>query len=464
MMPTSTITLKEKNDTRSVKVRRMTVYQQSRIVETIDDTNEIFYVFFHQDKYLNYVPAKKVTKHSHAAKAFKQGVVLYPPHPLIETVISEQPHYKKQSFNDLFKKLQKQHSLQETALIASYFESFIKKANLIQFIKNLYYEERRDGKLLSCYRILHVLKDMAPENSLVDTFSSDLQFTRYDELYKNEDQATLAKDPIYVEKHLYLEKDHDESFQKLSAFYNDRSRWIDLVVLYTARIAHAKKPEDFASFHILIGEHFDEPGKLAILEDLYKRLPDFAPLQQQLLTSYLNDGKVEAVLTLITQHSIKLAPPQSQQLFTLVKQNKISTEMTPEALQNLVLTIFEAKDDQAEDILHQSLNSLLSEHDITYIQEWAAPFKEIPKAKPLLKKIDEMHRITEDPNEQRRLGELYHFFHQPKQAIECMSWDMELRTDDPEPVQWLAKLYHELGMDDEHKAYQQLYIDMVKRA
>ncbi|UOQ92097.1 hypothetical protein MUO14_16565 [Halobacillus shinanisalinarum] len=464
-MSIQAINIKDKQQSRQLEIRRMTIYKQSKIIEAADEQGQIYYIFFHEDQYLNYVTSKKITKRSYVKDAFEKGVTLPPPHPLIEIVVSSYPHFKKQNFNELFKKLQQQYSFQETALIASYFESFIKKDKLADFIKTLFYKDRRDGKLLSCYRILHILKDFAPNHSLVSAFSGDLQFTKYDERYKHGDETFLAKDPIYVERKLYSNKHHELSFQKLMSLYKEQSRWIDMIAMYITRVVHTQTSNDYYILHSLIDEHFISMNRLRLLEDLYTRGLEVEPLRQDLLNLYMEEEKLEEVLTFIGKHELTLQPSQSQRLIKIVKQQEITANATPpEGLRKLIVALFESKDDQAADFLHQAITSLLNERGLPYIQEWAQPLRDISLANPILQKVDEMNRLIEDPSEQRRLGELYHYFHNPEQAIECMSWDMELREEDPEPVQWLAKLYHELGMDEEYKAYQQLYIDMVKRA
>ncbi|MFC7062169.1 hypothetical protein [Halobacillus seohaensis] len=464
-MSISTVTIKDKQESRQLEIKRMAIYKQSKIVEASDEQGKNYYIFFYNEQYLNYVSSEKITKRSHVSDSFQKGVTITPPHPIIETVLSHQPHFKKQSFNDLFKKLQQQYTLQETALIASYFESFIKKDKLLALIKTLFYKERRDGKLLSCYRILQVLKDFAPNHNLVDAFSGDIQFTKYDERYKHGDEAILAKDPIYVEKKLYSSKHHDHSFHKLEAIYNRQSRHLDLIAIYIPRVVHTQNIDDYRTLLSLISEQFGDVNTLPILEDLYKRGLELETLHHDLLDAYMEFGKLEDVLTLISEKELALEPSQYQELVTIVKQKEISADsIPPEELRKLILTLCESKDDQASDILHQAVTSLLQGHTLSYILEWAKPLRGIPTAEPILQNVDEMNDISEDPNQQRRLGELYHFFQHHHQAIECMSWDMELSKEDPQPVQWLAKLYHELGMEEEHKAYQQLYIDMVKRA
>ncbi|ASK62490.1 hypothetical protein CFK37_10190 [Virgibacillus phasianinus] len=464
-MQNLTITAKDKKHSHQLEPKSMAIYQQCRIIEATNELDQTCYIFFYKDHYLNYVTEKKTTKtHSYVVDSFKKGITLPPSHPLFMTVVSSHPNIKKQNFSDLFKKLQKQYTLQETALIASYFESFIKKAQLANFIQSLFYKERRDGKLLSCYRILRIMKDFAPKRSLVDAFSRDMDFTKYEDLYKQGDASLLDKDPIYMENKLYANQHNNQDFQALCKFYQAQDRLEDVIAVHITHVIYTQETSDYDALKFLIEEHLGGENMLPVLEDLYRRGLTIMSLQQDLLAAYMAHERLEDVLTLISKHELHLQPAQSKQLTRVVKQRGITTDSIPnEGLQELIRTLFAAKDNQATEILHQAIASLLNDHNLSYIQEWAQPFRAITLAEPTLQKIDEMNRIAEDPNQQRKLGELYHEFHHPKLAIECMSFDMELREDDPKPVQWLAKLYHELGMNAEYKAYQQLYVDMVKR-
>ncbi|KHE71930.1 hypothetical protein, partial [Halobacillus sp. BBL2006] len=437
-MPLPTITVKDQQQVQPLHVKQMTIYKQCKIIEARDESDQSYYIYFHNEQYLNYVRPKKVTKRSHVTHAMQKGITLPAPHPLIESILSSHPLVKKHDFNDLFKKLQKQYNLQETALIATYFESFIKKEKVAHFIQTLFYKERRDGKWLSCYRIYHLLKDFSPNHPLVDAFSGNLDFTRYDSRYKQNDEKLLAKDPIYVEKNLYPYKYQGATFQQLTSLYKKQSRWIDMIAIHITRLTITNTAEDYKALLTLVNEHFNEQSRLEILEDLYKRELDIEPLIQDLLQSYVKTERLEDALSLIGHHQINLDSSLTKALLQIDKKKEAEIEsISPEGWRTFTLALLETEDSQAPDILHEATTSLLNDYDIAYLSEWVRPLRNFSQVKAIIENIDEMNRIAEDPNQQRRLGELYYFFHQPEKAIECMSWDMELYVEDPQPVQWL---------------------------
>lgn len=464
-MMNPTLHVKDKQQSLQLEIRRMTIYEQSEIIEAADEQNQIFYIFFYKKKYLNYGTSDKITKRSYVTETFDKGVTLHPPHPLIETVVSPYPYFEKQDFDDLLKKVKQKYTFQEAVLIATFFESFVKKDDLADFMESIFYKERRDGKLLSCYRILRILKGFVPSHHLISAFAGNLKFNQYEDRYNEGDETLLAMDPIFVEHRFYAYQHNDLSFQKLIAFYKEQSRWVDVIAILIARVIDTKDADDYDALRLVTDEHYGGLKALHVLEDLFERGLETKSLKEDLLDAYMEVGRLEDALKLISKHELSLQQSQSQQLVGIVKNKGITVDSIPhEGLQTLTRSLFASKEGQASEVLYQAVVSMLKEHDITYTQEWLQPFKDIPLARPTVQRIDEMNQIVEEPNQQQRLGELYHYFHQPRKAIDCMSWDMELREDDPEPVQWLAKLYDELGMDEEHKAYRQLYMNMVKHA
>ncbi|WP_101842868.1 hypothetical protein [Halobacillus sp. Marseille-P3879] len=461
---TQTITIKDKNQTDQLQIKRMTVYKQSRIIEAVDQHDLKHYVFFHMDQYLNYVISKPDHSYPYINTAFNNGTTFTAPHPLIDAQLSTTP-YKKKSFNDLFAKLPQQRSLQETALIATYFNGFIMKDKLVHLIKKLYYQNRRDGKLFSCYRILHILQDFAPNHSVTHSFVRDLQFTKYAALYKDNDASVLNRDSLYVEKQAFAALPESDSFQTLDQLYTQQDRWIDRTALHIRLAEQHQNEENYTILKSLIDEYFPE-SPLEFMKELENRGVSSKPFLQDSLQLYLDNSQLERALQLICQHDIELSPEQSEQMIRVVKQKDFAAEsLTPEGLQKLLLTVCGSVDEEQTDtILYEAFSTMLATQSPEEVKVWASPLKEIKGAEPLLEKVNEMNKLLEDPNHQQRLGELYHFFHQPQKAIECMSWEMELNNEDPGPVQWLSKLYHEVGMIEEHKAYQKLYAHMVKRA
>jgi len=120
--------------------------------------------------------------------------------------------------------------------------------------------------------------------------------------------------------------------------------------------------------------------------------------------------------------------------------------------------------EKAEMLLENTVIALLKTHEINFINEWLQPFKDNFKSLPIFKKTDTIQQLSNDLDQMQTLGELYYEFSQFEKAIECFSWEMELKPTDPKPIQWIAKLYRERGMIYEADTYRQLCIDIQKQA
>ncbi|KGP74129.1 hypothetical protein [Pontibacillus yanchengensis] len=462
-MSTTTISVKDQKHTYTFNLERMTIYKQSKIIEARDAEAQLFYLFFYKDSYINTVKAKELKPNSHAANAFEHGVTFQAPHPLIDATLAASGPYKKHRFNDLFPKLQKQHTLQETTLIATFFESFIKKEQLMKFIKTLYNEDRRSGKMYACYRIYRVAQAFAPTHSWVKSLAGELDFKKYAPLYEKLDASLFEKDPIYVEQFLYENRDTPERFNQLSTFLQQQGRWIDDIALSIDRFNKQQTNELYEAIHEKIKVHFESDELIRLLEDLYERAPNLEPLQQDILDTYLKQDQPERALKLIATHHIELHPSQVKTFDHIVDHIDLeSSSVSIEELNTVIGSLFTSIPKQAETLLQKALRMLMKEHSISYIQQWLNPLRDVPEAQQTIAKVDQIQELEDDPNKQLQLGELYYEFNQLNQAIECFSWEMELNEQNPKPVQWLSKLYNELGMNHEAKAYQQLYVDMVK--
>ncbi|WP_082233216.1 hypothetical protein [Halobacillus massiliensis] len=464
-MPSSNVTIKKNRLTEELTVHRMAVYQQCKVIEAFKDEQKYF-IFFHKDQYLTYVKTKKPKNHSYVGKVFKKGLILTHPHPLIKMILSDYTHLEKQNIEDLFKKLKKQYTIQEAALISTYFESFVPKEQIVNYLKELYYIQRRAGKLFSCYQLLGLLKDFSPSHSLIQTFSSDFQISSYDPLYKSLDASLIEKDPIYTEKYLTNKKPSQKSFQTLLYLYKNQDRQIDVIALYLKTIQETKSGKVYLELLKDMDNLSVDLDKLGLYEDLYNRGFKSEVFLDHLLDYYLEHAKVEKALALIHKHKLSLSPLKREHLSTLIKENNLSAfQSNPEQLKEVCLLVLDLTDEQvSHNILHQGVELLLEKNNPAFVSNWLKSFEHQSFTKPLIQKVNEMCVLMEDPNQQRKLGELYHYFHQPQKAIDCMSWEMELRNDDPQPVQWLAKLYGEIGNKEEQQAYNQMYIQMMKNS
>lgn len=444
-------------------VTRMTVYAQSKIIETFTENNEVYYLFFFKDIYLTARKATRLKLNSHIAKAFKNGIIFHHPHPLINNLYSSCSPLKFLSFDQLMKKLETQHTPQEKALILTYFESFTPQKELFKHIQNIFYQYRRNGQLVEAYKIIQVLLDFTPDHNWVKPLAGSLTYKKYADLYKEFSKDLFTKDLIFVEKSLFIKKDNPQSFQQLETILTNESRWIDLISLSSYKFSLTPSNDTYRALLQLLEEHLENGEITDVLMNLTLSVPNYPQLHLDLIERFFKLNKVEEAISLMTEQSLELNASQVRTLETLLENlNLDDSNVQIEKINYILQPLFISEPEKLEKILRKCVTQLLKSKDINYIKDWLTPQRESQQSLPIIEIVNKMQKLSEDPNQQQLLGEFYYQFSQFDKAIECFSWEMELNNTDPKPVQWLSKIYQHIGKKDEYKAYQQLYIEMQK--
>ncbi len=450
----------------SIQPQRMAVYLQSKIVETVDKNRGVYYLFFYKDEYLTALKAASVRRRSHLEKAFKHGMTFPSAHPFCRTVLSSEGTFQKRSFNQMHGKLQKQYTPHETALILTFFDAFIPKRKLFKDIQAYFYQYRRNGQLFAAYRILRILLDFTPKHSWVKQTANELGYAKFKMMYQEMAGTLWEKDPLFVEKALFARrKKHPERAEELIDFLNNEERWIDALALLMNQLIQTSSAVYYNQLQQLLNKQYTHTDLLFILEDLYQRIPNLESLQYELLRFYLKYHHLNSSVQLMNKHHMSLKEEQWSTLETMLENiDVVSADIQVEELNSYLASLFKTQPRKAETILQKCVTQLMESRDLSYISNWLDPIKEIYSQSLVVKRIEQMKQLSDDPDKQRQLGELYYHFDQLDQAIECFSWEMEMDKSDPLPVRWLSKIYLEAGKKEESKAYQQLYRDMQNKA
>lgn len=448
-----------------LQAERVAFYRQGKFIEAISEHNELYYLFFYKNNFLTAVKAKRIRRRSYIAYAFKKGHVFEAPHPFIHTLLSKNHPCKIISFKQLLKKLERHYSPQEKAFILTFFESFIPKKQLFHEIKSIFYVYRRNGQGFLGYRIIRTLMDFVPNHSFVKQLSGDSIFNDYAKLYRENSDELLVKDPIFAEKVLDSQKDDDLFFPKLVDLLEKESRWLDIMALYYRKLTETPAEDYYNSLTYLLEQHVTEDDKVAILEKLDSQLTSFPPLKKDLFNFYVKSHKIETVFQMMQQHKLELSKSQIHTLTDVLEQLDTDTfSLQSESLNDLLVPIMNEYPKKTKNLLDKFVNSLLKTQDPAYVNQWLEPFKDLPEARQLFQKIDTMDKLSDDLDQMQTLGELYYEFGLMDKAIDCFSWEMELKPTQPKPLQWLSKIYREMGREHESDAYQQLCINLQKHA
>ncbi|QKY68337.1 hypothetical protein [Lentibacillus sp. CBA3610] len=450
-----------------IKLRagRIALYLGAGIIEAWNKKNEAYYLFFYKHDFLTAAKAKKLRRHSFIESAFKQGLVFSAPHPFIDELLSANRQCRITQFDPLLKKLDKQYTPHEKAFILTFFESFISKKRLFNEIKSIFYVYRRNGQNFLGYKIVRILMDFAPDNSLVRQLASDWNFRQYADWYRDQSENVMAKDFIFAEKVLYFEKDKDNCFWQLLTLLHEQSRWMDRMALYGDRLIESPSDDRYDSLFKLLNRYFNNEQIMRYLESIYRQLPRYAPLKQDLLQKYIEMNNMEDVLNMYSDSDISLTIQDTESMAEMLEHlDPESRSFSPEQLHTLIEVVIDVNPKTAESLIHQYTAALLNTHEPSFIKELLTPFIESRAVHPVYLKIDALVKFNDDLDQMQLLGELYYEFRQFNQAIECFSWETELKPEDPKPIKWLSKTYQELGMKQESEAYRQLLVNLQKKA
>lgn len=445
---------------------RMTFYLGSRIIEAINEKKEVYYIFFYKEIFLTVEKATQLRRRSFIEKAFKKGIVFDAPHPLFNLLFSAQTnHYKKVNHRQLITKLNKYYSSQEKAFILTFFDSFIPSKKIFDEISSLYYEYRRNGQMFLGYQILKILIDFRHNYSLVKQLASDIQFAKYADLYKQKTTDLLKKDVIFAEKMLYSQRSSDESFSRLIALLQKESRWIDILALYIDKTITTSSVDDYQSLVKLLEHYCKEDTIIHVLESLSSAIPSFIQIKKDLFKRYIENEKLIDALELMNEYEFEISESEVDSYHkVLVDYDLVSYSIRPKILSNLLRTVLHKYPEQAETLLTKYASLLLKTQEISFVKEWLHPFKTNHKDVKLFVRVDLMEKLSNDLDKMQLLGELYYEFNQLDKALECFSFEMELKPNDPKPLQWLSKIYRELEMPYESEAYRLQCINLQKRA
>lgn len=441
----------------TLKMTRINFYLRSKIIEAWSAEGQVYYLFFYKNTFLTACKAKRIKLRSFIEDSFKKGITFEPPHPIaLRSVHSTQP-YKVPDSKQLLKKLHNHFSPYEKAFILTFFESFFPKKELYKQIQEIYYHFRRNGQMFASYQIIRILHEFAPKNSWAKQTANLIEYTKYSSLYREYSNELLNKDVISGERLLYNMREKKNYLDLLKS-----SLLADGCVLDAAALAieHFLATPEKSSYQILLERlHmvFSEEEVCEILSDLSSKRPGFPMLQKDLLEKLLNLHRYEEATRLLAEGEL---PPSalSHKAFDSIVELILfeAPGIHYERLNTFLIPLVHSDPEKAEKVITKCVVLLMKEYDIDYVVNWLAPIKACNPSLSIFEKVEHMKNFKDDPDKQLDLGKLYYEFKLFDQALDCFSWEMELDAANPMPVEWLAKIYKEMGLEHESQAYVQL--------
>ncbi|MET3683591.1 tetratricopeptide (TPR) repeat protein [Alkalibacillus flavidus] len=446
----------------TLKALRLTNYVRAQIIEAIDDSRQLYYLFFYKGKYITAKTTSTLKRHSFTAKAFSDGHVHDAPHPFIQAITTNNPHMKVINNQQLLRKLNDKYPKHDQAYMLTMFESFISKQQLFDQLKAMFYEDRREGQLFSAYQIVRIMKDFAPNHSLVKSLTNDRIFKKYFTMYQNQDDKLFQHDMIESEKIMF--HNHDEYLDRYINHLQSEARQLEITMTLYHQLMHHQTDALLSLFEQNFPDTLSNHDLLNLYDDLTTYTSTKA-LHNRLLTTCIEHGQVERLSSIVLRYDLDLSDHEATQLIDMfTRQPSDHLTSHPQGLQRLLLKLIEYNPDEIDRILQPIVSQLLTHYDLDELNKWLSPFRDLNPNADVLTKFDRIYTLNNDLDHIQSLGELYFEFKQWDQALDCFSMASELSPNDTKPLKWISKTYLEKGLKEESNVYQKMYIDMEKQA
>jgi tetratricopeptide (TPR) repeat protein len=444
----------------TIQAQKLTLFQQCKIIEAADSQDQHYLLFFYKDCFITAQPVVDFTRVSFLGQAKSKGFHIYAPNPLFSKLLPSLSTVKKTPIPQLLHQIKKQYSVAETALISSYFDSYIAAEHLETLLKDFFFTYRRDGKLLTAYHLAKILLSRGYKQEWLLASIKHPDYTNAVKRYQASLSELLTINPIYVEQQYFLNT--DSASELLMVLYEQQSRTIDSVILETTKWLKQASARTYPTFIKKLSASLKEED---ILPFLYSLLPAVSPassLHQDIYQRLMKKQEYEAAVHLLLSYSIPLSANETKQLPAILERssNFCSTHSL-HTISNHLFPLFTLQPQQLEAILQSKLPQLLQHHHLLDLHSWLQE-SELTMKLSISKKLADMVNLINDPDRQLELGCHYLDLLQYEQAIECFQWEMELNPGNLEPVQQLMKASEKLGRQKEVETYQHLLKQIQK--
>jgi tetratricopeptide (TPR) repeat protein len=443
-------------------VTRMAIDLPCTVLEITASNQAAYYFLFYKNKFIAGKELAGIPKGTYLERAFQKGLVLRSSHPLVSIYCSNRRSFTLPKFhNELFNDLQNHFTLPEVAFLATRLDHILEEKQISHIAREIFYHFQRNGQTSQAYRILWVLQAYAPQEEWVKHMLNQPAFAAQRAAYKGSLESLCEKDPLYFEQYSFRHHKQKELSNKLHTSLEQQSRWLDSLALYMGEFQREIDPERYADFAQLLTKHLAQEEALLIFMKLYRKFPAFSPLRQDLLHHLYELKRFGEALTLFAKEETLIN--DREMLETIFDQlDLINGDIELSKVNQWLVPLFPASPEKKERIVRQIITHLLQTQEIEHVKQWLDPLHHCPPILPIHHEISRMKQLTDDPDKQLELGELYYKYHQLDKAVTCFSWEMDLNPDNPLPVQWLSRIYKEKGLAQEAKGYQDAYIQLMK--
>ncbi|MCA0992696.1 tetratricopeptide repeat protein [Pseudalkalibacillus hwajinpoensis] len=439
-----------------LRVERLAIHHRIKILEAEKVDGNKFYLFFYKDDFITGKTAE-MKSDSLVEKAFQNGIVLQASHPLIDHFLSNRTLLLK-STKQVFQSVQKHYTPQETAFIFSYFDSFLSNDTIIKLMRKHFYEYRRNGQLRLAFQILATMLHFDPTNKWALELARKLEYQTIRNIYEGDSSELVEADPLFAEIKAY--DDLKLNHTSLETIFRKEKRMFELSALRLHLYLQSPCEEELDP-QSLIHVTLSEPERARLLWLMYAEAPHHLQLRKNAFEALMYLNKTSEAIHLLSEKQRSILQSEYELLLKAFQDESISLAAIDFiSLQNLL----GHKENRSylDGLLHALIPRMLHDFGLSYVYSWVKPFIEKNNDLSILSTVQTMVDIQDDPDKQFQLGKLYHKMKQYDEAITCFDWEMELHPTDPTPVQWLTKVYREMGKVEESNTYMSIYSQMQR--
>lgn len=426
-----------------LRVVQLTAYKQMKIVETHGKNGHTYYLFCYKNHFINVKKTATVHLHSFLARALREGLTFSTDHVLTNIFLQSKTAYPLITNNQMVDKLKKQFSATERLYILAMFDNYIQPQKIQTLCKESFYQYRRNGQLKKAFQIVLHYYNALPSDSFANDMLQHTDFQKYKTLYADIEQLAASwSDPLYLENYIFDHHFPNSFIKPLFDQYGIEERSFDQILLYYCQ---HDSLQDKLSFDQLSFAAYADKIQVSFWSEL---LPSHR-FTRKLMEQLLSLGAYDAILDYFLQTEEQ--PIELDLLDQAVPH--ISADFLAKRYQQILPLITSLYEDhhQLDQLLKHLVKKLLSSTELSDLLA-CIDHNELPT----VQKLRKIKQLTDNPDQQFVLGEIYYELGQYDKAIACFEWEMELAPDDTSPIQYLYKSHLANGDKEKAQTYQQL--------
>ncbi|MET3508390.1 hypothetical protein [Halalkalibacter oceani] len=442
---------------KKIEPDKITVFQQCTLVECVEKTSaERYLLYFYHNQFLTALPQPTAEPGTFLDLAERRGLHVEQAAPFFSLLADPSETLHADGLPQLLPRLKRSLPPEETALIFSYFDHALTPKELENSLKDLFFSYRRNGQLNNAFRLATLLRLRGYKQDWLHATIIHPDYTKAAELYQAPLTSLLDTDPLYVEQKAFIRYIKKQDDNLLTALYKKQKNTLNLLVLQTDSYKQNPSEEALATLITAYQSSFNAQDCLHCLLALTESVPAESGLHAHVFHFLTEQNEYDKAIELLLTHSFLLSKQELMQLPDIWRQlTAVPDNLLSKKVSKRLFKLLRGHPAVLERIIQLSLPVLLQRYQLKELHDWLKNAKHAT-LQPLEQRLAQVLRLEEEADNQLELGRFYFEFEQYEKAIDCFSWDMELRPDESAPLEWLVKTYQKLGKHEEAAAYQQL--------